>query len=258
MTKFVKVAACCVLALVLAALVWSLVEMDSPSPASLESPYPPTLDDVGGLDSTEPQKDSVVPSAPVPRNAPRADNQDHRSVAVRDQPAGSRSDEDAAWLRSGLYPTQDEIDASRLEGQELSKYVPQTSLETARAERALYRDESRAEAEGQLLSSAELGSIYALVALAQYYDPTSPVLSQAYYRAALMRGDWLVAMRPKPSLDNIQDALASMTALQILEGMDQRRASRGLPPLGRDMRPGLEQFSAELHIVLDEMSRSDP
>lgn len=164
-------------------------------------------------------------------------------------PIGSRSEEDTAWLRRYLYPTTDELQAEALL---TADSMPRTTREIVGAIAAMSSEDLREDAERSLNNGAMQGSIYALIALAQFYEQRDPVLSLTYYRAAMMRGDWMVALRPPhPNMDWAEDSLASLLALQMLEDFDQQRAQRGLPPLRREMRPGLPWFILNFRIAED-------
>jgi len=120
-------------------------------------------------------------------------------------------------------------------------------------------DEDRHElAKRTLENGAMQGSIYALIELGSFYQLRDPVLSQAYFRAATARGDWMLALRPKPRLDTLQDGLATLMALELLENLDRQRAARGLPPLVREMRPGLAEFVENIRIVEQESRHLNP
>ena len=196
-------------------------------------------------------------SAPTTNSQPsRVAIGDKHGRTTAEEPAGSRSEGDSEWLRRHLYPTMQELDAAR-DGLDSGSYaVPKSSQELASAAHSIYREADREVAEDQLLSAADLGSIYALIAIGDYYQSAFPVVSVAYYRAAVMRGDWTAALRPRNrDLNHLEDGLASLKALQILEGIDQRRAQAGLPPLRREVRPGLDEFAVGLEITIEEINR---
>lgn len=68
-----------------------------------------------------------------------------------------------------------------------------------------------------------------------------PVKAEGYYRAALLRGDWLVGLREVPRLTPEQNYAADLRAARVLEQMNRARRQRGLPALGVDLRPGAEE-----------------
>ena len=89
------------------------------------------------------------------------------------------------------------------------------------------------------------GSLYALEALGRVMSLPpfeNKLQAEAYYKAAELRGNWAAAMRMTPyQLSDQEAALASMQAQQVVSNFDQIRAAVGLPPLKRDVRPGLKE-----------------
>lgn len=65
------------------------------------------------------------------------------------------------------------------------------------------------------------------------------VLSEAYYRAAMLRGHWGLAFRLTPRLTDQQNLFADLRAHQIVSNMNRVRRHEGRPPLVYDERPGL-------------------
>jgi len=171
-------------------------------------------------------------------------------------PFGSRSAEDDEWLRRHLYPTADDIALAGTLPLPLDE-MPRSAADLANAAKAIEGEALREAAGRTLENGAGMGSVQALVALAAYYEVRDPILSQAYYRAAIMRGDWMLALRLKPNLDNGEDALATMAAIEILDGINRQRLARGLPPLGRETRPGLTEFIHEYRMALMMMRELD-
>ncbi|HEU4813674.1 MAG TPA: hypothetical protein VFS99_05545 [Xanthomonadaceae bacterium] len=101
-----------------------------------------------------------------------------------------------------------------------------------------YRDEALA----VLQSAADNGSIYALQAFARVFEAEGGpgVQSAAYYRASVLRGDWAGGLASRAQLSPRERYVADVRAHQILMNLDRRRTAAGLPPLGRDVRTGLE------------------
>jgi hypothetical protein len=198
------------------------------------------------IDVASPQSSSI-PTAERPRKYSQATAR--QSADIESAPAGARSEEDAVWLRRYLYPTSEELYTGPLLA---ADNMPRNSGEITGAEAALFREGLHEDAELSLNNAAMMGSIYALIALAQSYEQYDPVLSRAYFRAAIMRGDWLIALRPfMANLTWSQDGLASLLALQMLEDFDHQRALRGLPPLRREMRPGLPRITEEIRMAIE-------
>jgi hypothetical protein len=243
-------AAALVVALLLAR--WAVPETHKEQSGELGSP--PAEDTGQAPEALETLPPELTGPKPPAATHPSESGQSTRSSARTPttelaSPLGSRSDEDAAWLRRYLYPTADELQAEALL---TADNMPRTSREIAGAVAALSGEDLREDAERSLNNGAMQGSIYALIALAQFYEHHDPVLSLAFFRAAMMRGDWMVALRPPhPNLDWAEDSLASLLALQMLEDFDHQRALRGLPPLRREVRPGLPWFIQNFRIAED-------
>lgn len=171
--------------------------------------------------------------------------------APHDGPEGARSDQDAAWLEAYGYPT--EVESASAGSVNVPERIdPQDGAAITNAAQALLDEHEHGKANASLLDAAANGSIYALVALGTFFEPVDPILSQAYFRAAITRGDWMLALRMKPPLDTLQDAQATLLAIRLLEEFDRQRARRGLPPLEREVRPGLDDFLATLQVIDEE------
>ena len=91
-------------------------------------------------------------------------------------------------------------------------------------------------------SAADQGSIYALETFARIFESENGpgIQSEAYYRAAVMRGNWGAGLHSDPRLNARDRYFADVRAFEILQNMNRRRAAAGLPPLGRDVRHGLD------------------
>ena len=102
---------------------------------------------------------------------------------------------------------------------------------------------AKARALALLRGASEAGSSYALQSLARIaqLSERDPVKAEGYYRAALLRGDWLVGLREIPRLTPEQNYAADLRAARLLEQINRARRQRGLPALGVDLRPGAEE-----------------
>ena len=102
---------------------------------------------------------------------------------------------------------------------------------------------AKARALALLRGASEAGSSYALQSLARIaqLSERDPVKAEGYYRAALLRGDWLVGLREIPRLAPEQNYAADLRAARLLEQINRERRQRGLPALGVDLRPGAEE-----------------
>lgn len=169
-------------------------------------------------------------------------------------PSSAKNEAGARWLASRFYPTDQEFKTYYFSGGAAlpADLEPDNIAEILSAQKLLrgrhLSEEVRRDARISLENAATRGATYALVALGLAFengtDLKTYIESQAYFRAAIMLGDWTVSLRPKRTLYTAADAFASMKALALLDRMDQARARRGLQPLRRDTRPGLESFMA--------------
>ena len=102
---------------------------------------------------------------------------------------------------------------------------------------------AKARALALLRGASEAGSSYALQSLARIaqLSERDPVKAEGYYRAALLRGDWLVGLREIPRLAPEQNYAADLRAARLIEQINRARRQRGLPALGVDLRPGAEE-----------------
>src|SRR5690606_14735395 len=113
-------------------------------------------------------------------------------------------------------------------------------------------DDSRKRALEFLNAAAVSGSIYALETMGSIYSPgmlDKPIKSEAYYEAAEMLGHWNLAYRVTPPLPTDDRVLAAPLAQQILNNIERDRRNRGLPPLQRTVRPGLNERLLEIQLV---------
>lgn len=207
------------------------------------------------------------PTANAPRERAPADN-----VEIGDTVAGPRAavpprsrmqigdplqqpktDAEVAWLVRHAYPTADEVNEGGRGVPAPTEFDARdgiTPREILRAELyALMRPADAERADAFLGEAAADGSIYALEALGRVYSTGArrdPVKSEAYYRASMLRGNWPIAMRLAPKLPRPDDLIADLMAHQIIGNLNRMRAARGLPPLGYDPRPGLDEFSRSI------------
>jgi hypothetical protein len=177
-------------------------------------------------------------------------------VAMGDPIQAPKSQEELLWLRRNGYPSDEALkDAINNGPPSINDLVLEDGIsawELVRAEQiALLDPQNRKQAISFLQEAANQGSIYALQALGLVYgDPRSGnvVQSEAYYKAAAMRGDWSAHMRitqVQPSAE--QAFISSLMAHQILESMDQSRKAKGLQALGVDPRPDVNDFLVKLY-----------
>jgi hypothetical protein len=195
-----------------------------------------------------------APSRPLSLSAKALDGA--AAASKKDWPSSAKNEVDARWLASRFYPTEDDFKKYLFSGGAAlpADLEPDNVAEILSAHKLLrgrqLSEEVRRDARISMENAATRGATYALVALGMAYengtDLKTYIESQAYFRAAIMLGDWTVSLRPKRSLDTFADALASMKAVALLERMDRARAQRGLQPLRRDNRPGLESSMAAI------------
>lgn len=154
---------------------------------------------------------------------------------------------DADWLNRNFFPSTEDMrgvgEFSSLSEMTFSgSPTPQklASAETA----AMTRPDLVESAQRYLNHAAVSGSLFALEALARIHGhPSNPnyIASEAYYRAAEMRGNWTLAARDPRALPTEQQVVARLMAHQIISNIESERNRRGLPPLRPDYRPGLSQ-----------------
>lgn len=92
-------------------------------------------------------------------------------------------------------------------------------------------------AAGSLNALEELSSVYAFISPTGVHDP---VMSQAYARVAISRGDWGLAIsNMRAPLDPSETILSEIYGQQIMQDLNRRRQRQGLPPLAYDPQPGM-------------------
>lgn len=154
--------------------------------------------------------------------------------------------EQAAWLNRHGYPTSQQLAA--FNGAKAAQLpldgVARSPADVTAAESIAMSDPSaKAQALGVLKNASESGSTYALQSLARValLSEGDPVKAEGYYRAAILRGDWLVGLREIPRLSPEQNYAADLRAFRIIEQINLSRRQQGLPPLVMDVRPGASE-----------------
>lgn len=183
------------------------------------------------------QYNRVKVNSPLPQSAPE--------VKRYPGPLEAKSPEDAVWLDRMGYPTQDELES--LDGLSESSLATRSS-EGDLASMALLgekqiRDGKIAEGYSNLQDSAMLGSVWAILRLADHQKSIGNIGDAiALYNLASMRGDLesarlgLLEGLP-PELHQSQVVRVPTRTALFLASMQRIRASRGLPPLVFDLRP---------------------
>lgn len=171
----------------------------------------------------------------------------HRErIEVGDPLWEAATPEQAAWLNRHGFPTQGQLAA--FNGAQAAQLPAdgraRSPVDVVVAESVAMSDPvAKARALALLRGASEAGSSYALQSLARIaqLSERDPVKAEGYYRAALLRGDWLVGLREMPRLAPEQNYAADLRAARLLEQINRARRQRGLPALGVDLRPGAEE-----------------
>lgn len=171
----------------------------------------------------------------------------HRErIEVGDALWEAATPEQAAWLNRHGFPTQGQLAA--FNGAQAAQLPAdgraRSPVDVVVAESVAMSDPvAKARALALLRGASEAGSSYALLSLARIAQLSEhdPVKAEGYYRAALLRGDWLVGLREMPRLAPEQNYAADLRAARLLEQINRARRQRGLPALGVDLRPGAEE-----------------
>ncbi|HRG15215.1 MAG TPA: hypothetical protein PLB00_04430 [Pseudomonadota bacterium] len=157
----------------------------------------------------------------------------------------ARTPEEAAWLDRHGYPTQEELDAlDAMTELELAERAARGDLAAMAllGEKQL-RQGKIVEGQSNLNESAMLGSIWAILALADSQKARGNTIGAIeLYQLAALRGDWL-----SPSLHMQTGLRKEIKTAELLftpgnvatlfANMQRLRALRGLPPLGVETRP---------------------
>ena len=171
----------------------------------------------------------------------------HRErIEVGDALWEAATPEQAAWLNRHGFPTQGQLAA--FNGAQAAQLPAdgraRSPADVVVAESVAMSDPvAKARALALLRGASEAGSSYALQSLARIaqLSERDPVKAEGYYRAALLRGDWLVGLREIPRLTPEQNYAADLRAARLLEQINRARRQRGLPALGVDLRPSAEE-----------------
>ena len=211
---------------------------------------------------TEQVDAAVAAGADMPAGTPWSTTQQREHPVRKDDPIyGTETPAELAWLNRHLYPSEAERRDAAVAGpsvrNDLLKPGPYTPTQLARASAYMLAYSHDARIGAQFLERAAIeGSIYALEELGLRYSDgplKNRVLSEAYYRAAALRGHWGLAFRLAPGLTQQQALFAELRAHQIVSNMNRVRRREGRPPLVYDQRPGLDQvlgaLTAESHRV---------
>lgn len=178
------------------------------------------------------------------------------SPRIGDPLSGAKTEADVAWLVRNGYPSSETVQDALLRRGTRGPFN-QTELQDPAAildaeQLALLDSSRRSEALDFLAASAQSGSIYALETLARIYDEgangiSDPVRGSAYRKAAEIRGSWPAGLvNGRSQLTPQQDMYATLMAHQIISNIDRNRLASGLPALGVDTRPGLDELITEI------------
>ncbi len=175
-------------------------------------------------------------------------------IAIGDPPYEPKNAAEVAWLNRHRYPSAAVLDAALKEPAVLSQVDRKDGIsakEIIQTEQAAIRDPGAVqEATSILNQAAASGSTYALHALGLVYSHphvNSPAQAEAYFRAMGLLGDWNSHLRVKTPLSAQDDMLASIMAHQVVANLNRLRRQNGLPPLGNDPRPGLDDFLSRVN-----------
>lgn len=167
-------------------------------------------------------------------------------LRVGDPLHGPKNAEEVAWLMRNGYTSQAHLEEALQTPPDKNKLNAKDGVspeEVLMASQLAVVDPHSQEAAIEFLEEAALqGSALALEEMGMLFGHESaldPVQSEAYYRARSLRGDWTEDMRPRRRLSAKENLTADLMAQQIIDSIDRQRAQRRLPPLPRDLRPGL-------------------
>lgn len=170
-----------------------------------------------------------------------------RALKMGDKLQNPKTQKELEWLLRNGYPSEEQrAYANSIRGTVggLNQATPATAESIIQATNlAMMSPNDREAALAHLRDAAADGSIYALQSLgaANSLGPSgNRTVAQAYYNAARARGEWNEVFRGDGELSPDQDALAELMGQQIILNLNRLRAQRGLPPLGFDPRPGLD------------------
>ncbi len=158
------------------------------------------------------------------------------------------------WFNQHLYPSVAVSEEAGLRYLEAASFEESTDISAfglaAAQIHAIANPDQAEPALRYLERAAAEGSIYALHALSAvfgaYAQKTGSEIDRinaaAYSRAAELQGDWMAGFFRLMEFTPVEGMLAQLKALQLLEDLDAYRASRGLAPLQRSMRPRLDEL----------------
>lgn len=198
-------------------------------------------------------RDSNAPKPISPRVVDKA-----TGIQAGDPRYKNETDAGLAWLRRNGYPSSLEVEMTSGIVPSLDSIDPKDGLsavELLNLEQlaSSKNDDVRNSAVQTLNEAAAMGSMYALEALGQVYASgpyANKIWSEAYYRAAQIRGNWAVEFRFKPAMNDAENVLAAIMAQQVIDNANRLRQSRGLRPLEHDSRPGAQEALAALRAHL--------
>lgn len=166
---------------------------------------------------------------------------------VGDPRFGEVSAAQVEWLNRHRYAHIDDLQHATATAGQLTPRDLEGGIDAAliaRAEvAAMFRPDLRELALSRLEEAAVDGSMGALDSLHRAYQPRAHrdvVRAEAYARMLEARGDWVWRVRPY-ALDELQGIHANVLAQHLLDRYDLARRQRGLPPLRRDPRPGIDE-----------------
>lgn len=178
------------------------------------------------------------------------------SPRIGDAFSGAKTDADVAWLVRNGYPSTEAVrDALLRRGArgvlDRSELLDPAAILDAE-QLALLDPVRRREAMDFLADSAQSGSIYALETIARIHDAgvngvSDPVRASAYRKAAEMRGSWPAGLaNGRFQLTPQQEMYATLMAHQVIANIELDRQKTGLPPIGIDTRPGLDDLITDI------------
>lgn len=228
---------------------------ESQSPASVEMETVKTPKQVeGDANSTPPAK--VSESSVAPSDLPKGPQ-------AGDPLYPGESKEGLAWLQRNQFPTSEDwrsTDGRQAQLVEIDLNDGISALELIQLEQLAIADKDGTNEATELLNQAvSMGSMYALEVLGRVYEAQgNRVWSRAYYQAAQIRGNWAVALRPKPPASDVEIMISEVMAQQIIDKANSARARNGLPPLTYEPRPGAEVMLMAIseQVLIDQAKTS--
>jgi hypothetical protein len=197
----------------------------------------------------KPNQRGSEPSRSASRPSTSADWPVRAGIEDGDSYHNVKSPEEAAWLNERWYANQEELEYANSIGSSAElpeNLIPRSARDIATARIVALDPSRRSDALSVLHNAANQGSVYALRAIGEFHEGAGRFpIANAYFRAALFAGDWHISLRP--ALGNAQqEAVVSLQAMSIIDGINQRRAMRRMPPLPIVVRPGYQLFLTAL------------